>query len=120
MRRLESLLVHAIALHSLGVGLALLLLPEWGARLGGFGAVAPLFFARQGGAFHVVLAAGYTLEYRRERRVTLMLVAKASAFLFLTGCALLEPSPWVVPFSAVADGLMGLAVLAVRRAAGAA
>ena len=62
LKRAERVLVVLIAVHSVGVGLALLFLTEWGAWLGGFGEVRPLFFARQAGIFHFVLATGYLLE----------------------------------------------------------
>ena len=121
MRRLDARvmwwLVILIALHSLAVGLVLLFVPVWAARFGGWGAVEPTFFVRQGGAFHLVVAVGYILEYRRNQGVTLLLFAKTLAFVFLIGSALLEPSgAWAVPFSGVADGMMALMVLAVRRA----
>jgi hypothetical protein len=109
-------LVHLIAAHSLAVGLVLLLVPQWAVQLGGWGEADPTFFVRQGGAFHLVVAVGYILEYRRSQSVVLLLFAKALAFVFLIGVTVLEPgTAWAVPFSGVADGAMGLTVLAVRR-----
>jgi len=49
--------------------------------------------------------------------VTIMVAAKALALLFLLSCAALDGVPWVVPFSGVTDGLMGLTILVVHRAA---
>ena len=40
---------------------------------------------------------------------------KAIAFVFLTVMTFVEPGAWIVPFSAVVDGLMGAAVFLVRR-----
>jgi hypothetical protein len=65
--------------------------------------------------FHFLLASAYLLEYFRRGSVTLLLAAKATAVAFLTAMMLLEPVPWLVPLSAAADGLMGLAVWIVRR-----
>jgi hypothetical protein len=117
LRRLERALVVLIALHSYAVGLALLFLTERGARLGGFGEVTPLFFPRQAGAFHLAVASGYLVEYRRHRGVSLLLITKAIAVAFLFSVTALGEAPWVVPVSGVLDGLMGLAVALARAAA---
>ncbi len=116
--RAERTLVVLIALHSFVVGLFLVLLPEWGARFGGFGAVSPLFFARQAGAFHFVAATAYIVEYFRYRGVLLLVITKSVAVIFLLMTSVLDTVPWVVPLSGVADGLMGLAVVLLRRARG--
>jgi len=115
--KIERWLVVLIALHSYAVGFFLLFLPRWGASFGGFGEVQPLFFARQAGIFHFVVATGYLLEYLRHRGVSLMLTAKGTAVLFLVVMAFVEPAAWCLPLSAVGDATMGLAVLCVRRAA---
>jgi hypothetical protein len=106
LKRAERALVVLIAAHSVGVGLALLFLTEWGAALGGFGEVRPLFFARQAGAFHVVVAAGYLIECFRYGGVTFLLTTKSIAVAFLATVWLLGGAPWVIPVSALGDGLM--------------
>lgn len=113
-RRLERWLVVLIALHSYAVGLMLMAFTEWTLRFAGFGEVEPLFFVRQAGVFHLVVATGYLLEYRASGSVTLMIAAKATAVIFLL---LANPwgIAWSVPFSGIADGLMAVAVLVVRR-----
>lgn len=113
--RIEHALVVLVAVHSYAVGLVLIFATEWGARLGGWEQVGPLFFARQAGALHLVVATGYLLEYSRYRGVSLLLVAKAIAVVFLFSTAALGNVPWVVPFSGVVDGLLGAAVALVRR-----
>ncbi len=117
MKKLERILVALIALHSIGVGLALLFGIEIAAPLLGFGTVAPRFFAEQGGAFHLVLGTAYWLEYRVYGGVRLILFAKASAFVFLVLVSVLTAVPWIVPLSAVADGAMGIVMLVVHRRA---
>jgi hypothetical protein len=116
--RAERALVVLIAVHSIVVGLFLVLVPEWGARLGGFGALSPLFFARQAGAFHFVAATSYLVEYFRYRGVLLLVITKSVAVVFLLMTSALDEVPWVVPLSGVADGFMGLAVVLLRRARG--
>lgn len=118
MTKLEKWLIVLIALHSLGVGAALMLAPRWVAGFFGWGEVTPLFFPRQAGIFHVVLALGYLLEYFRLRSILLLVTAKSAALVFLLSATVLTESPWVVPFSGISDGLMGLAAVIVHRRVG--
>lgn len=115
-------LVFLVAVHSWVVGLCLLLVPGWSLAIGGFTDVASTFFVRQGGVFHLVVATGYVLEHRRHGTVTLLVVAKAAATLFLAAAWTLgEARAWSVLLSAIGDGLMGLAAwYLVRAAAGSA
>ncbi|HVN75982.1 MAG TPA: hypothetical protein VMT19_06670 [Thermoanaerobaculaceae bacterium] len=113
-RRLEWWLVTLIAAHTYAVGVALLAVPGWALRFGGWEAIPPLFFPRQAGVFHLVLGTGYLAEFRRSRGVVLLLTAKACATVFLLGATLLSSVPWFVTFAGVADGLMGASVLAAR------
>jgi len=116
-RTLERWYVILVALHSYCVGGFLLFATRWGAEFGGWGDVEPLFFARQAGVFHFVVATGYLIEYFRYRRITLLLTAKSIAVVFLTSMALLDGQPWAVPLSAAADGAMaGIAWWLHRRA----
>ena len=114
---LERWLLVLVALHSYAVGVFLLFFTEWGARFGGFGAVSPLFFARQAGIFHFVVATGYLVEHFRYRGVVLVLMAKGTAVVFLTANALLGVDAWSVPLSAASDCAMGLAIWSVHRKA---
>ena len=113
MQKIETWLIYLIALHSVVVGVFLIMLPPWAVHFGGFGEVSPPFFARQAGAFHLVVAAGYLIEYLRYRGVIILVSAKATATVFLLACTLLG-APWVVPFSGLADFMMGATVLVVH------
>lgn len=117
LARLEGPLVILVALHSVSVGLALIFATEWGARLGGFDRVTPLFFARQAGIFHLVVATGYLLEYLGSRGVSFLLAAKTAAVVFLITESLLDSVPWVVPASAAGDALTALLVFVAHQAA---
>ena len=108
--RAEALLVGAVSLHSAAVGLFLLVFPALATRFAGFGTSVPLFFARQAGVFHLVLAGGYAAEHLRSRGVTLLLVAKGAAAIFLLISSLGVGVPWSVPVSAAIDGGIALAV----------
>jgi len=116
LRKAEWWLVVLIALHTYGIGVALLALPEWSLRVGGWETIPPLFFPRQAGVFHLVLGTGYLAEYVRLRSVWLLLMAKACGAVFLLAATLLAAVPWFVTFAGVVDGLMGLAVLAAHGA----
>ncbi len=114
VERAERLIVLAVSLHSAGVGLFLLALPASAVRFSGFGGALPLFFARQAGVFHLVLAAGYAAEHLRTRGITLLLVAKTAAAVFLLASTLGGGVPWSVPVSAALDGLIALSVFLVH------
>lgn len=113
--RLERLVVHLVALHSVAVGLGLIFLTRWGAAFGGWPDVTPLFFARQAGIFHFVVVAGYLLEYHRTGGVTFLLTTKSIAVVFLIAMTAVDGGPWLVPASAAADGLMGAVVWLLHR-----
>lgn len=115
-RRVEKWLIVLIAIHSYVIGIFLLFFTRWGAALGGWSEVVPLFFARQAGIFHVVVASGYLLEYFRHGSVIFLLLAKVLAVAFLTSVMVAEPAtPWVVGLSAVGDAVMALVVYLVHR-----
>jgi len=118
-RRLEWWLIVLIALHSYAVGFFLLFLTRWGVAFGGWDNVTTLFFPRQAGIFHLVIATGYLIEYFRYRGVVLMITAKFTAVVFLFGMMAVGESSWAVPLSAVGDGLMGGVVLWIHRKAAA-
>jgi hypothetical protein len=111
----ERLLIAFVALHSAVVGLLLILAPGLAAQLGGWERVDPAFFGRQAGAFHIVLAAGYLMEFARYRGVRLIVIAKSFAFVFLLAYTVLDPLPWAVLVTGVIDGLMALVVWWVHR-----
>jgi hypothetical protein len=117
-KRLTTWAVVLIALHSAGVAVALLFFPRWGAALGGWNEVEPLFFARQVGIFHFVVAFVYVLEYFRYGRVTLLVLTKSTAVVFLGINLLVDSVPWVVPLACLGDGFMGFAVWWMARKAG--
>jgi hypothetical protein len=111
----ERILLVLISLHSFTVGLMLMFFGEWAVRFAGWAGADPIFFIWQAGAFHFVLAAGYLVEYARSRTITLLLIAKTTAFVFLIGGSLLVETPWSVWFSGVADGAMALVALVVHK-----
>ena len=112
----ERLLIFLISLHSIIVGLMLLFAADWAVRFAGWAGADPIFFIWQAGAFHFVLATGYLVEYSRTQTISLLLIAKTTAFVFLIGGSLLVETPWSVWFSGFADGAMALTAYLVHRA----
>ena len=112
----ERVLIILIAIHSIIVGVMLLVFPEWAVEFAGWPGADPIFFIRQAGIFHFVLAAGYLAEYSRTQTITLLLIAKTTAFVFLIGGSLLADTPWSVWFSGLADGAMALVAFLGHRA----
>lgn len=113
-RQLETVGLLLVVLHSYVVGALLLFFTAWTLGFAGWGEGGGLFFPRQSGAFHMVLATGYLWEYFRTGGITLLLLAKATAVIFLIA---LNPwsTAWSIPFSGILDGLMlvGMVVLYV-------
>ena len=112
----ERTLIILIALHSIIVGVMLLFFAEWAVDFAGWSGADPVFFIWQAGAFHFVLATGYLVEYSRTKTISLLLIAKTTAFVFLIGGSLLADTPWSVWFSGLADGAMALTAFLVHRA----
>ena len=112
----ERVLIILIALHSIIIGIMLLVFPEWAVLFAGWQGAEPVFFIRQAGVFHFALAAGYLVEYFRWRSISLLLIAKTIAFVFLIGGTLITDVPWSVWLSGLADGSMALAAFLVHRA----
>ena len=112
----ERILIFLISLHSIIVGLMLLFAANWAVRFAGWAGADPIFFIWQAGAFHFVLATGYLVEYSRTQTISLLLIAKTTAFVFLIGGSLLVETPWSVWFSGFADGAMALTAYLVHRA----
>jgi len=112
----ERILVYLISLHSIIVGLMLLFAADWAVRFAGWAGADPIFFIWQAGVFHFVLVAGYLVEYSRHRSISLLVIAKTTAFVFLVGGSLLADTPWSVWFSGIFDGAMALTAFLVHRA----
>ena len=115
-RGLEKLGVFLVALHSFLIGLMLIFATARILGFAGWEEVPRLFFPRQSGVFHIILAVGYWWEYRRHGTIGLMLMAKAVAVVFLL---IMSPwkEAWSVPFSGVFDGLMLVGMAFIHRMA---
>ena len=111
----EKLLILLVSLHSAIIGVVFMFAPNWLVRFGGWEGIDPIFFGRQAGAFHLVLAIAYLIEYFSYGGIRILVSAKAFALVFLLVCTVVDHIPWAVPVSGVADGLMALFVWWVHR-----
>ncbi|MEW6338571.1 MAG: hypothetical protein ACOY3Y_08220 [Acidobacteriota bacterium] len=112
--RLARTYVWLVALHTLAVGCALFLVPDWALRFGGWQVIPSPFFPRQAGIFHFILGIAYLGEMTRHRDVSLMVMAKTFAVVFLLGAWFADGVPWFVPLAGVGDGAMAAGALVAR------
>lgn len=106
------LLLALIAVHSMLVGLGMIVMPAGIVKQLGFGICPDRFFPSQGGVFHIVLAVGYGIaafDVLRFRCLVYYAAAvKAMATLFLFSYVLfVAPIPLVL-LSGIGDFLMFL------------
>ncbi len=115
-RKLEDVSVFLVALHSFLIGIMLIFTTAWILDFAGWDQVSHMFFPRQSGAFHIIMAAGYYWEYRSHKTIRLLLLAKATAVVFLL---IMSPwkEAWSVPFSGIFDGLILVGMAIIHRMA---
>ena len=113
--RLFRIVLQLIAVHSLMVGVALIVLPFGVLSWFGFTVDPYRFFSTQGGVFHIVMCVAYWMAARNPMKeqslLIFIIIAKWIALLFLSLYFLFVELVPVIAFSAVGDGLMGLVVL---------
>jgi hypothetical protein len=103
-----------IAIHSIGFGIALVILPIPVIEFFGFH-LEEKFFAVQGGVFHIVVSLAYIMAARNlrdsKKLIVLSCTAKFMATLFLLSYYFFVSHIFMVIFSGIADFFMGLAIL---------
>jgi hypothetical protein len=113
-RKLFQWILWLIALHSIGFGIALVVLPIPVIEFFGF-RLEEKFFAVQGGIFHIVVSLAYifaALDADDARKmVILSCTAKFMATIFLISYYIFVSRIFMVVFSGIADFFMGLAIL---------
>jgi hypothetical protein len=112
--RLLKWVLWLIALHSIGFGISLIVLPIPVIEYFGFH-LAEKFFAVQGGVFHIVVSLAYIMAAldldRATKLIILSCTAKFMATIFLLSYYIFVSHIFMVVFSGIADFLMGLAIL---------
>jgi len=113
-RKLLVIALWLIAAHSIGFGIALIVLPCNLIGLFGF-TLSEKFFAVQGGVFHLIISYAYitaALDPEGSKRMIVLAVfTKFSATIFLFTYFLVEKPIPMVLVSGVLDFLMGLVIL---------
>ena len=113
--RLFKLALQLITIHSLMVGIALIVLPFSMLSWFGFTIDPYRFFSTQGGVFHIVMSVAYFQASRELLQAKSLLIfiitAKWIAFLFLSLYFIFAEMVPVIALSAIGDGFMGLIVL---------
>jgi hypothetical protein len=115
IRRLETVLVLLIALHSLILGFAMAFQPTRTLDLFGWDYQGPMFFPSQTGVFLVLFGILFVIFIWYRRLIWFIIVIKSVAVVFLLSqrCILGPAAPGTILLAAVFDGLMGLAVAGI-------
>lgn len=107
-----SLVLWLVALHSVFVGIGLIIQIPAVMQFFGYGPCGEHFFPAQGGTFHVIMAIGYAMAaYDPEGFKCLAIfsiIVKAAATLFLLVYYFIFEQIWSVLVSGIGDGLMML------------
>ena len=110
-----TIVLLAIAQAAL-LALWLGLVPRVALRMGGF-PPAPAFFVRWAGILQAILGFGYAIEWRRFRRVSLLVVAKALTAAFLLVTFALDGLPPLLTGAVLIEGALALAASLLHRPA---
>lgn len=114
IRRLLVLALILIAIHSIGFGISLIVLPCSIIEIFGF-SLQEKFFAVQGGVFHLIISYAYITAAldpeNSEKMIILSVITKFTATIFLIGYFIFEKQIIMVFISGILDFLMGLAIL---------
>jgi hypothetical protein len=115
-KNFNSIVMGAIALHSLAVGLLLIFLPMDMISLFGFKS-GEQFFTRQGGALHVAASVAYFMaaaDPAGNRNIIIFSAAvKSIAVIFLFSYYILVESIMLVLLSAIGDLGMAVVILVI-------
>lgn len=108
-----------IGIHSLAVGIGLLIIPLSLLNDFGFDNYTESFFQAQGGVFHIAMSIAYFMaglnSKKSNRLITFIIIVKLIAFIFLISYFLFVSDILLILFSAIGDGLMGLILLLLFR-----
>lgn len=112
--KMLSVFLYLVALHSLIVGIGLIILPDFVFEFFGFNKTFDRFFSTQGGVFHIVMAvcylrSGYDKTRFKELIVFSILVKFIAAFFLIIYYLLISPK-WLIIVSGVSDFLMGIII----------
>lgn len=117
-QQLTHIFLWLVMLHSLSVGLALILAPAAWLSFFGFSFHESRFFVTQGGVFHIVMCLAYSLVARNpvvnDKLLLFAISAKMIATVFLFTYYLAVDPVLVILLSGIGDFAMGLMMIYCR------
>ena len=118
-QKLLSIFLYLVGIHSVSVGIGLIFIPSDTLSLFGFYNYKDSFFQAQGGVFHLAMSLAYFMAAHQIegslKLIRFIISVKCLAFIFLIIYYLFILSSWLVLFSGISDGLMGLIVFYLYR-----
>lgn len=112
--KLLSTVLWLVALHSIAMGLALIVQPTLLMKLSGFSPECERFFPAQGGVFHILMAVAYVMGATDIEKyhylIVFSIIVKTLATLFLMVYCFAVEFKWIVLLSGIGDGVMGLII----------
>jgi len=116
-RKLLVITLWLIALHSIGVGIGMIILPANIIKIFDIVPSEHRFFITQGGVFHIVMAVAYGMAasdlIKNDRLITFSIIVKFSATAFLLIYFIFVNQFGIVFLSGIGDFCMGLVLLVV-------
>ena len=111
VRRIEVIIISAVAIHSFILGVALLCQPFWALEFAGWDYNGSRFFPAQSGIFLIILSGAYFAGIKWRQFAWFLVMTKATAVIFLISESFYGGAPVrTLLLSALLDGLMGAAV----------
>lgn len=110
-RSVLAVFVAAVVVHSLCLGILLIVLTTDLFSLFGWEPLCNPFFLHQVGVFHIVVAAIYAYEFIRIREIYTILIAKTAAVVFLLVEYILFVRGTPLLLAALGDALIGVIAL---------
>jgi len=112
--KLLSTVLVLVAIHSLGMGLILIVQPAVLMKFAGFNLDCEHFFPTQGGVFHLLMSVVYLIGATHVEKyhhfIVFSIFVKAVALLFLMMYCFAAEFKWIVFLSGIGDGVMGLMI----------
>jgi len=112
---LLSTVLWLIAVHSIAIGLALIIQPAILMEWSGFNSEYERFFPAQGGVFHLLMAVAYLMGAMNSKKyhylIIFSIIVKAVATTFLLVYCITVEFKWTILFFGLGDGVMGVMIL---------